>query len=338
MIRDEVAEFVASLRARPAARRKRRPRTWAPSAAAWKWARSFTGARTKRARLALADLPEAVTHRGPEQVAKLRADLEQHPRDVAPLLVYQDVLGAWKLSDGNHRLAAARELGMTTAPVLVVFDEPKHGSKRVRPETARRELRAPNAAAPLCETGDCGFAAALAEQMWQSLLGNPHTVFVADGSNENTGARGYRYLRVRSQNADWFQEFDGDRKKLRRAIDAQRRGEALNLRQKEARWLAEQTARARTVGWSATFDGKAGPFGIEPEPPLKRAVFDAKPVRVYLALPEQVYGRMKLHVTAVHMSPNLWLNRVVEDKLEAIDDARAEELERLARGEEPPPF
>lgn len=220
--------------------------------------------------------------------------------------------------------------------------------RRLRAEPARRTSArntapavAGNAAAPACEPGeghDCGFPAALAEQMWQSLLGNPHTVFVEDGSNENTGARGYRYTRVRSQNADWFQEFDGDKKKLRQAIDRQRRGLPLNRRQKEHRWLAEQTDRARKVGWFSTFGGKDGPMGIEPEPPLSRATFDAKPIRVYLALPELVVSRMKMRAAALHWTPNLWLNRIIVGKLDALDESDAEEAARIEAGEEPLPF
>ena len=72
------------------------------------------------------------------------------------------------------------------------------------------------AAGPLCR----GFPQTLVRVMEESLLGDPQTIFVEDGSNENTGARGFRYFRARSSNADWWQGLPTsfDRKEIRRAM------------------------------------------------------------------------------------------------------------------------
>lgn len=184
------------------------------------------------------------------------------------------------------------------------------GLRRLAPVLAppmRREAKA----------RDCGFEAALAKQMLDSLMGNPHTVFYKESRSGD-----YVYQRVRSQNADWWQEFDGDRKKLRAAIERQAACEPLNPRRKEDRWLAEETERARREGWFATFHGKPSPIGIEPvgpAPKLERARFGKPPIRVYLALPELEVERMKMRAAALHQTPNLWLNHVVVDKLDKLD-------------------
>lgn len=162
--------------------------------------------------------------------------------------------------------------------------------------------------------------------MLDSLMGNPHAVFFKEGHG-----KGYRYARVRSQNADWFQEFTGDKAKLRQAIVRQAAGRPLNPRRAEDRWLAEQTDVARLDGWHATFGGKESPIGIEPAEAspatmkLLRAHFARAPVRVYLAMPEQDVGRLRMRAAALHETPNLWMNHVLPEHLDRSDAADADE-------------
>lgn len=200
----------------------------------------------------------------------------------------------------------------------------------------RLEVRAPSAA--IIERGvipkrECGFGSNLAKQMLESLLGNPHTVFYDPNPNQPGD---YRYMRVRSQNADWWQELGEQglsQKKLRRALMSLSECGPLNLKRQEDRWLAEAVEKARRRGWYATFDGHPSPIGIEPEPPVKRRHFrPGTPHRIYLALPEDDYHRVLARAAALHQSPNLFLGHVIHDRLET------DEWAEQHRGEDDAPF
>lgn len=180
------------------------------------------------------------------------------------------------------------------------------------------------------------YAQAFGQQMLDSLAGNPTTVFVESGE-KGKGSGRWSYSRTPSLNADWFQRFDGDRKKVRKAIVRLSKGKAPNLKQKEGRWLMTALERARKDGWAATIHDKPWVGEIPPEHEWKalvskrldlssaergrlctntkglcRAQFSPRKAhRVYLALPESEYSQLKAKAAAVHATPNRYLAHVL---------------------------
>ena len=159
--------------------------------------------------------------------------------------------------------------------------------------------------------------------MTDSLLGNPTTIFVPDGSNENTGARGFRYFRAKSSNADWWQEAIKSKKQgglgldsheLRRAMTRVETCEPLLESRREHRWLRAFVKDARKNGWCAAFDGKVSPLCVEPEPPMRRAKLGKGFRRVWLALREPDYRRLLLDARALHESPNLFVQGILRER------------------------
>lgn len=172
---------------------------------------------------------------------------------------------------------------------------------------------------PLCR----GFPQTLVRVMTDSLLGNPTTIFVPDGSNENTGARGFRYFRAKSSNADWWQEAIKSKKQgglgldsheLRRAMTRVETCEPLLESRREHRWLRAFVKDARKNGWCAAFDGKVSPLCVEPEPPMRRAKLGKGFRRVWLALREKDYMRLLLDARALHESPNLFVQGILRER------------------------
>lgn len=170
--------------------------------------------------------------------------------------------------------------------------------------------------APLGGDQQADFAATLARIMSESLHGGPVTVFYEDGHGGP-----WVYKRAPSSNPDWFQQFDGDRAKLRVALAKQSDGRPLNLRRKEDRWLAEVTKRARREGWCASYHGKESPVCVDPEPPLQRAEIAPPRRRVYLVMPEDAAARIAQRASALHETPNRYLNEVLSDHLERVESA-----------------
>src|SRR5690348_7040079 len=136
-----------------------------------------------------------------------------------------------------------------------------------------------------------GFPQTLVRVMQESLQGDPLTIFVPDGSNENTGARGFRYFRARSSNADWWKELPAsfDRQELRKAMHRIETCQPLSDKRREHRWLRAFIQDARKRGWCAAFNGRVSPLCVDPEPPLKRVRLGKDWRRVWLALPQREY-------------------------------------------------
>ena len=162
-----------------------------------------------------------------------------------------------------------------------------------------------------------GFPQTLVRVMNESLLGDPHTVFVEDKTaGAKSGARGFRYFRARSSNADWWQSLPTsfDREELRRAMGRVETCEPLSQKRREHRWLVEFIRDARKRGWCAAFNGKDSPLCVSPEPPMKRAKLGKDFRRVWLALPELDYTRLLLDARALHESPNLFVSGVLRER------------------------
>lgn len=181
------------------------------------------------------------------------------------------------------------------------------------------------------------YAEAFASQLLDSLGGNPVTV-MADLKGKGRGSSRWSYSRTPSLNADWFQDFDGDRKKIRKALARLKEGKAVNEKWKESRWLLKALEEARAHGWSATIKGKPWIGEIPPEDewrtvhvqaldlsPSMRGKFCADPKklcratftpkkshRVYLALPETEYRTIKATAKGLHATPNRYLNHVIQ--------------------------
>ena len=179
------------------------------------------------------------------------------------------------------------------------------------------------AAGPFCR----GFPQALVRVMQESLMGNPQTIFVPEKGGPVPG--GYRYMRARSSNADWWQDAILAKKKggigldsdeLRRAMQAIETCEPLNQKRREHRWLVEFIRDARRRGWCAAFDGKDSPLCVDPEPPMKRAKLGPGARRVFLALPEPDYARLLLDARALHESPNLFISGILRDRWVEADE------------------
>lgn len=170
-----------------------------------------------------------------------------------------------------------------------------------------------------------GFPQTLVRVMEESLQGDPQTIFVEDGSNENTGARGFRYFKARSSNADWWQELPEklDRKELRWAMQRVATCQPLRENKLEHRWLVEFIRDARRRGWCAAFDGKSSPLCVSPEPPMRRAKLGPGHRRVWLALSEPDYTRLLLDSRALHESPNLFVSGILRERWYAADERAA---------------
>lgn len=177
-----------------------------------------------------------------------------------------------------------------------------------------------------------GFPQTLVGVMNESLMGDPHTVFVeTPGAHKGSTGR-YSYLKARSQNADWWQDAILDKKKGGVGLDSGNLTEAmrrvlicepLNLKQREARWLVAFVKDARKRGWCASFDGKTSPLCVAPEPPMKRAKLGRGARRVWMALPEPEYVRLLLDSRAIHESPNLFITGVLRDRWVEADERAA---------------
>ena len=201
--------------------------------------------------------------------------------------------------------------------------------KRRHEKDARADARRDPIPSALCR----GYPQAVVRVMEESLQGDPQTIFVEDGSNENTGARGFKYFRARSSNADWWQGLPDklDRKELRYAMGRVSKCEPLNFKRIEHRWLKAFVEDARVHGWCAAFDGKASPLCVDPEPPMKRAKLGPGYRRVWLALAQADYARLIFDARAVHESPNLFVTGILRDRWH-------EAAERAAiQGDDAPP-
>lgn len=196
-----------------------------------------------------------------------------------------------------------------------------HAKDRERDAKAIEKGRAFKVPPGLCR----GFAQTLVRVMEESLLGDPMTIFVPDGSNENTGARGFRYFKAASSNADWWQELPDklDRKEIRYAMSRVLKCEPLIEKRIEHRWLVAFIKDARKNGWCASFDGRASPLCVSPEPPMKRAKLKDGHRRVWLALNEPDYVRLLLDSRAVHESPNLFVTGILQERWADVDERAA---------------
>lgn len=168
-----------------------------------------------------------------------------------------------------------------------------------------------------------GFPQTLVRVMEESLMGDPHTIFVQEKGGPIPG--GYKYIRAKSQNADWWQELPQtlDRPELRRAMERVLTCEPLNKKRREHRWLVEFVKDARKRGWCATFHGKESPLCVDPEPPMKRAKLAPGGRRVWMALPEPEYARLLLDSRAIHESPNLFVTGILHDRWAQSDEREA---------------
>ena len=174
-----------------------------------------------------------------------------------------------------------------------------------------------------------GFPQTLVGVMQDSLMGNPMTIFVPDGSNENTGARGFRYFKAASMNADWWQDATLAKKEggvgldgpeLQWAMQRVQTCQPLIESRREHRWLRAFIKDARKRGWCAAFDGKDSPLCVSPEPPMKRAKLGPGFRRVWIALPERDYTRLLLDARAMHESPNLFVSGILKERWYSEDE------------------
>lgn len=200
----------------------------------------------------------------------------------------------------------------------------KAALRRKRTHAKDRRL-APEVPAALCR----GFPQTLVRVMQESLMGNPLTIFVPDGSNENTGARGFRYFKAASMNADWWQHailakkeggvgLDGP--ELQWAMQRVQTCDPLIDSRREHRWLRAFIQDARKNGWCAAWDGKESPLCVSPEPPMKRAKLGPGSRRVWLALAEPDYARLLLDARLLHESPNLFVHGILKDRWYDVDE------------------
>ena len=192
------------------------------------------------------------------------------------------------------------------------------------------------------------YAQAFAGQLLESLQGNPVTVMTDSGPGSHKGSGRYAYSVAPTLNADWFGEIGGKGEKVRKTLKALSTGKMENLprtkktgewKWKETRAIVEALEKAREKGWSATIRGGEPWIGeIPPEHEYKallskrldiptkergrlctdtkglcRARFaPKKPHRVYLALPEAAYREIQAEASAVHASPNRYLQHVLQ--------------------------
>lgn len=191
------------------------------------------------------------------------------------------------------------------------------------------------------------YAKAFAGQMLESLGGNPVTVFVETKGKHKGSTGRYGFSRTSTLNADWFREIGGSGEdhsvKIKKTLVAIADGKPLVVDKKgvpkwiETRDLLAELTRARQYGFSATVHGKPWIGEIPPEDEWKvavskrldlsttergrlcenvkgvcRAAFKPKkPHRVYLALPEAEYRKLKADAAKVHASPNRYLGHVL---------------------------
>ena len=198
----------------------------------------------------------------------------------------------------------------------------KRAALRKRNHARDRRTLVSEVPASLCR----GFPQTLVKVMEESLLGDPLTIFVPDGSNENTGARGYRYFTAKSSNADWWQslpEKGFDRKELRYAMQRVATCQPLRENKVEHRWLVAFIKDARKRGWCASFDGRESPLCVSPEPPMRRAKLAPGYRRVWLALAEPDYVRLLLDSRALHESPNLFVQGILQERWYTADERAA---------------
>lgn len=193
------------------------------------------------------------------------------------------------------------------------------------------------------DVGD-DYAKAFATQMLESLAGNPVTVFVETPGQHKGSTGRYAYSQTPSLNADWFREIDGDdAKKIKKTLAAIAGGTPLVVQKNgtpswiETRSILKELAKAREHGFSATVHGRPWIGEIPPEHEWKalmskrldipvvargrlctdtkglcRATFTPKkPHRVYLALPEEEYRKLRAKAREVHASPNRYLAHVI---------------------------
>lgn len=196
-------------------------------------------------------------------------------------------------------------------------------------------------------TIDDEYAKAFAEQLLESLAGNPVTVF-AETPGQHKGSTGrYGYSQTPTLNADWFRDIGGSGKlhtpKIRKTLAAlagkgawpvDRKGDPKWI---ETRDILKELDRAREKGFSATVHGRPWIGEIPPEHEWKALVSKRldvtekergrlcvntkglchatfkpkKPHRVYLALPEVEYKRLRASARAVHATPNRYLQHVL---------------------------
>ena len=205
----------------------------------------------------------------------------------------------------------------------------KKAALRKRNHARDRRTLVSNIPASLCR----GFPQTLVKVMEDSLQGDPLTIFVPDGSNENTGARGFRYFTAKSTNADWGQDLPEkiDRKELRYAMQRVATCQPLRENKIEHRWLVAFIKHAREHGWCASFDGRESPLCVAPEPPMRRAKLGPKHKRVWLALPELDYVRLLLDSRALHESPNLFVQGILRERWHDVDERAGIQDEAPAR-------
>lgn len=199
----------------------------------------------------------------------------------------------------------------------------------------------------MADTPNDEYAKAFAEQLIESLAGNPVTVF-AETPGQHKGSTGrYGYSKTSTLNADWFREIGGGgadhTKKIRKTLKAIAEGKDFPVDKKgvpkwiETRDILAELAKARERGFSATVHGRPWIGEIPPEHEWKalvskrldiserergrlciaknglcRAEFaPKKPHRVYLALPESEYRKLHASAKAVHATPNRYLQHVI---------------------------